>query len=996
MHINHRLPQPILRRILIPMVLLTLIEVMILAGTFIFGGAIQELDGNAKGIMHEKVTNRTSYLQNEMINSWSNVSYTVQNINAAAEQLTEDGLIDLNTIGDNPAGSNLLSEKISDHLIDMLRSNKVTGVFAVFNNKDASALEAQGDFSLPGICFRDLDPDTTPSTMNNDLLIERGSVELVRNLGIATDGNWKPQFEFTAQNQNEYQMILNPLGQAVENSDSASLTEWGYWSRPHTLTGDDKKIITYTVPLVSSDGIVYGVLGTEVTLDYLAHSLPSDELMEDRDSAYLLTMHNSETGEYEVLFSSDESIASNMSFLEVKEEEGISQSFIGNDEDQYFMDTGELKLYDSNVPFESEQWGLSGAVKERDLTEFSRHILSYIILAIFLTVLIGVVGCIIVSIMISRPVYRVSRYMQLMDGKGQIALPRTNIYEFDLLAASVENLSRDVIDSATKFTQILNKASIRIAGFEIDLINRNLFITDDFFSLLGADVPSVNPMGIERFGSKMKLLDKYKEEEGDDYILYKVYINQEETYIRLSYSQPEDGRYVGAIEDITRSIHEKQLIEHERDHDLLTGLKNRRAFQRIMQNLFQKGDTVLKKAALVMLDLDNLKHINDKYGHDYGDKYIQAAAEGFRKYTPTDTLISRNSGDEFYIFFYGFETEAEIETLLQKLKDGIDEAYILLPSMHHLRLSMSGGVSWYPKDTEDYEKLVQYSDFAMYQIKHSTKGTLGNFDLGAYHSEEYVLQSRRELTEMLESEKLEYCFQPIVDAHTGEIFAYEALMRGMMPTLKYPSEILSLAREERKLSKIEEITWQIASKAYMRHLKDGKIKPGCKIFINSLPDYNPSADTIKLIESLCRGYLSNFVIEITEDAEMEKDNLDVKRIISKSWNCSFALDDYGSGYNGDKMLIQLAPQYIKIDRAIISGIHLNVDKQKVVENTISYAVERDIKVIAEGIETEAEMNKVIELGVDYLQGYYLAHPKIDPPLLREQIVSQILQFNSWL
>ena len=117
--------------------------------------------------------------------------------------------------------------------------------------------------------------------------------------------------------------------------------------------------------------------------------------------------------------------------------------------------------------------------------------------------------------------------------------------------------------------------------------------------------------------------------------------------------------------------------------------------------------------------------------------------------------------------------------------------------------------------------------------------------------------------------------------------------------------------------------------------------------------------------------------------------MDVKRVLVNRWDSDFALDDYGSGYNGERILLELAPKYIKIDREIISGIHDNIDKQKIVENTISYAKERNIKVIAEGIETEKEMHKVIELGVDYMQGYYLARPFLEPPQISEYIVEQI-------
>lgn len=992
MRIDYRKAQPILRRILIPMVLLTLIEVILLSGTFIYGGTIQELNQNARGIVEGKVANRASYLQNEMINSWSNVSYTAQLINTKAEELQTNGEIDLQNIGADSDSCYPLVSEISGYLIDMLRSNKVTGAFVVFNTDAPETLRQEETFSKPGIYFRDLDPDTSPSIRNSDLLIERGSVDLVHSLDIATDSAWKPQFEFRAENPETINLFLNPFEQGLANPKASSLSEVGYWALPHTLTDDDKSMISYTIPLSTSGGMVYGVLGMEITLDYLSTMLPYEELMEGKDAAYLVVVKNEKEKTYQTVFSSDNTTVPQGGQLKIRTSQDGPQFIDGTDE-TLFIDIEYLQLYDSNGPFESDRWGIAGVVEEKDVTEFSSHILNYIAVAIFLTIIIGITGSIIVSFMISRPIHIVAKNMQNLNSHRKIQLPRTNILEFDQMEYSIEKLSSDVIDSATKFAQILNKASIRIAGFELDLENDRLFITEGFFDIFGDNSISTQTLDIHSFQYEMEIFDIYKEEEGNGYKMYKIPYEDRDAYIRLSYSKLEGQRIIGVAEDITKTVQEKQLLEHERDHDLLTGLKNRRAFQRIMHQFFARGEEFLKKAALVMIDLDNLKEINDKYGHDYGDKYIQAAADSFRKHTPPNTMIARISGDEFYLFFYGYDSEKEIELKLRQFSEGLEEEYIILPPMQRLKLKMSGGISWYPKDSCHYEQLTQYSDFAMYQVKHSTKGKIGNFDISAYHSEEYISQNRRELTELLEREMIEYYFQPIVDAHTGKIFAYEALMRGKMPTLHSPAEILSLAKEEHKLEKIEELTWRLATKAFVQHVKEKRVPQDCKVFINSLANYRLSSQTVELVESECKGYLNRFVLEITEDAEADKDAMDMKRVLLKRWNSDFALDDYGSGYNGERILLEVAPKYIKIDREIILGIHLNVDKQKIVENTISYAKERNIKVVAEGVETEQEMNMVIALGADYLQGYYLARPDAEPPQISEYIVEQIQHMN---
>ena len=153
--------------------------------------------------------------------------------------------------------------------------------------------------------------------------------------------------------------------------------------------------------------------------------------------------------------------------------------------------------------------------------------------------------------------------------------------------------------------------------------------------------------------------------------------------------------------------------------------------------MFDHEKTVLKTAALVMIDLDELKHVNDTYGHDYGDKYIRTATECFGKYTPESTMICRRSGDEFNIFFYGYQNKDEIRECIRNLKEGIRKVSIHLPDHTELPIRMSAGIAWYPDDSRIYQELKTYSDFAMYQIKHTSKNQFGEFDKDAYLKDKY-------------------------------------------------------------------------------------------------------------------------------------------------------------------------------------------------------------------------------------------------------------------
>lgn len=988
---NDKKTKPILKKILLPMLLLIIVEEIVLIGTIVGGGAVKELNQNARDIMKGKVQNRKSYIENEMVNNWMNVDSTVERMNAAAEELEKSGVIEIRNLDKGSEYCEPLIDEVTDDLIGMMRRNRVTGAYVVFNNQSAEDMEAGIYQDKPGLYIRDLDPTTNSSYHNSDLLIERAPVETVKTLNISTDSSWRPVFEFGKYQIPYYDFISQPYIEAVKNKDAESVRQLGYWSKPFVMNGDQNEVISYTVPLITGEGEVYGVMGIDITLDYLRTMLPGEELMENGQGSYLFAVNEAGTDKYDpVSFSGNVyEDAENKKMKIVEKEDGSYR--INGSEKEFYCSMEYLNLYDNNAPFENERWVLIGLVKESDIRQVADHIQSAMGLAAAVTLLAGLAGSFIISVRLSKPVSKVADSIRNMDGGKEIKLERTQIAEIDQLESSLERLSQDVINSAAKFSQILKRASVRIAGFEMEKETNYVFITEGFFELFGimnVKMESITPEELTGILESLSMYCTESDEEKEQYLYRIPEQSGENVYIRLSFSTA-GNRTIGLAEDVTRTIKEKKMIEHERDHDLLTGLYNRRSFYRKMRKLFEAGSDVLKTSALIMMDLDNLKYINDTYGHDYGDKYIRLAAEGFQRYTPNRTVVARISGDEFYLFFYGYENQEEIRRMIEAFRAKMQMIHLDLPPAERSSIKMSGGISWYPEDSVQFETLLKYSDFAMYQVKKSGKGDVREFEMSAYMKEESVLRNKGEFAELLRNENIEYHFQPIVNAHNGVVYAYEALMRGKTPSLRNPSEILKLAAEEKCLQQIETLTWKLATKEYFQYVRAGEAGENCKLFINSLADQCMIPEEIDCVEENSRGYLDKIVIELTEEGELSESALSKKRFYAERWGAAFALDDYGSGYNSEKALLNLRPEYIKIDREIIEEIQMDTNKQKIVENTVSYAHERNMKVIAEGIETVEEMKMVIELKVDYLQGYYIGKPHIKPQNTEKRAADQI-------
>ena len=206
-----------------------------------------------------------------------------------------------------------------------------------------------------------------------------------------------------------------------------------------------------------------------------------------------------------------------------------------------------------------------------------------------------------------------------------------------------------------------------------------------------------------------------------------------------------------------------------------------------------------------------------------------------------------------------------------------------------------------------------------------------------------------------------------------------SLMRPRTPELSSPLAVLELARQEGKLRAVETLTWHTAMGAFAAHCRAGHVPEGCRVFINSLSNQAMLPEDTARFHREYRDYLSRVVLELTEVTRIDADLQAVKTQALMRSGGKLALDDYGSGYNGEAMLLAVQPDYVKIDVAIVRGVDQDDDKRQLVENLVSYAHVRGIALVGEGVETRAELEALAALGVDYVQGYFLARPALLPP-----------------
>ena len=989
----------IFHTILRSMLWILFIEIALLVGILYLCRINTSLEQNAVDILQIQTENRQNYLQSQMLDA-QDLSSLAGMINAVTQAMLDDGEISLDTLDSGSDAASPLLLSIGDSLISSMRHRPITGIFVVLNTHDLDTRE-KGE-PLPCLYLRDLDPDSSPSQRNSDLMLVRAPAQVVQSLYIATDTSWTPSINYGANGSSGF---LYPVFQAAYHGNGElDAADYGHWtSSPYTLSGDDHSAIAYTIPLILDDGTVYGVLGVEILESYLQALLPGTELQNGSSGTYLLGVaSNSAIGKDDltvsVISASPAANAPQQSYdqtllLKPSKRGGYqSDSPLG----LCHAAVAPLTLYNRNAPFSNEQMLLIGSVPVSALYAFSGYVVRFLIIAVLVVLTAGLFSSLVLARKLSRPISRLSdEVAHARESRSSIPmLSATGIIELDRFSSAFTQLGREVLDTSTKFLRIMDMASVELGGYELRSAPDSIYVTDNFFDLLGMPGVDADDLTVQSF---RELLQRFERScphspAPDGAMLYHIRLpSGKERYLRIETTH-EDGTQVGLAEDVTANTLEKLRIEHERDYDTLTDLYNRRAFRRICAEFFCSPEK-LGHAALLMFDLDNLKQINDTFGHDCGDEYIRLTGEGFAKNAPARTVCARISGDEFNALFYGYNDQDTLRADICALKAALEQSVVQLPSGRELRVSVSGGIAWYPESSTNLITLRKYADFAMYQVKHSRKGELLEFDPEVYRTSLQERRRHEEFRRLINEELVSYRFQPIIDAKDGSVFAYEALMRVDLPTLHSPADVLRLAREENCLHEVERITFFCASSAYQALENAGKVVPSALLFVNSIASQYLTPDELSEYSARYASILPRIVIEITEEEVLDPKALRIKQTIRGS-SGAFALDDYGSGYSNERSLLELSPNYIKIDLSIIRDIDTDANKRQIVSNTVSYAHQRGMKVVAEGLETADEVRTVLSLGVDLLQGFFLAMPQVEPGGASEESLAVIAEMHS--
>jgi diguanylate cyclase (GGDEF)-like protein/PAS domain S-box-containing protein len=433
--------------------------------------------------------------------------------------------------------------------------------------------------------------------------------------------------------------------------------------------------------------------------------------------------------------------------------------------------------------------------------------------------------------------------------------------------------------------------------------------------------------------------------------------------------------YEGTVEDITERKHRESAIRHQATHDAVTGLPNRLVLSERLTEAVHRAIRDARQIALVYLDLDQFKFVNDSLGHEAGDQLLRETAERLRRCVRQDDTVSRQGGDEFVLLLESCGSRADVQAVVDRILDVVALPWTV--GNRELSISCSMGVSMAPGDGRDAQTLLRAADAAMYRAKDVGRNNAQFFSEDMHTHSAGRLDLLMRLHHAIEAEEFELHYEPKYELASGAIVGVEALIRWRTAGgLISPAAFIPLAEETGLIIPIGHWVLRTACVQNRRWQQQGL--PVIPISVNlsrrQLMRGDIAADVAGVLAE--SGLPADCLeLEITESATMhdsERAAAMLQRV--RAQGVRLSMDDFGTGYSNLSYLRRFQVQCLKIDRSFLRDAPTDPESAAIVRAIISLGHALELRVLAEGVETEAHHRFLRTTECDELQGYYMARP----------------------
>lgn len=514
------------------------------------------------------------------------------------------------------------------------------------------------------------------------------------------------------------------------------------------------------------------------------------------------------------------------------------------------------------------------------------------------------------------------------------------------------------------YVTFCNPAALHMLGYQEDTFVETRHIHDVFSTPIMESNPESSV-----FDEKPKLsAEFFKREDGTlfpgEYVLSPIL------------DMNEIKGYVITLRDVTQRKEMEQKIRYHAYYDSLTGLANRVLFKDRVQQALGYAEDNKEQLAILFLDVDRFKNVNDSMGHEHGDLLLKQVAHRLREVMGTSDTLSRQGGDEFTVLLLGKNNIKEVQCKANSIVEAFQHPITINEIDHFITVSM--GISLYPFDSDNVEGLLKHADTAMYRCKEA-----GGNQFQFYHPEmETEMMERMKLEtalfKALEYEEMDLYYQPQFNMKTKELVGIEALIRWDHPSYGRlsPDSFISLAEETGLIIPIGEWVLRKACRQMKEWMASG-MKP-VTIAVNISPrhfSHSSFIENVQLIlaeEEIDPGQVE---LELTENLLMHNNEKNAGKMeVLRSMGLDLAIDDFGTGYSSLRYLKDFPVSLLKIDRSFINSMNKDTKSAAITKSIISMAHNLELKVMAEGIETEKQVEVLLEQDCLYGQGYLFSKP----------------------
>ncbi len=459
-----------------------------------------------------------------------------------------------------------------------------------------------------------------------------------------------------------------------------------------------------------------------------------------------------------------------------------------------------------------------------------------------------------------------------------------------------------------------------------------------------------------------------------------------EVWIDMSIAKMEtengaNPHHLCMIEDVTEKKKSEAMIWQQANFDTLTQLPNRRMFHDRLEHDITKSRRDGSRIAILFIDLDHFKEINDTLGHHQGDILLVDAARRIRSCVRESDTVARLGGDEFTVILSELDEVRAVDSIAQKIIHALQAPFQL--GQEQAFVSASIGITLYPDDAQDIDDLLKHADQAMYAAKGAGRNRFSYFTPALQVAALNRMRMTNDLRSALKGDQFRVYFQPIVHLKTGRIHKAEALIRWQHPHrgLVSPLEFIPLAEASGLILDIGE--WVFKESARWAHRWRAEHDPRFQVSVNQSPlEFQREGKGYEgWFEHLAQIGLEGqaVVVEITEGLLLDASRGVTDKLLAlRDAGIQVALDDFGTGYSSLSYLKKFDIDYLKIDRSFTRNLAPNSSDMALSEAIIVMAHKLGLRVIAEGVETEEQRDLLLGAGCDYAQGYLFARPMPGP------------------